>query len=374
MTDTEFAGCFCDPLLEFHYFCPRQCLFYSCEVKICASSFHRFCQKHITFFCRVVDCFSDVKGGEKYCWQHRNICKICPSRTSYTYCQEHQRACSNCSKRSKEKYCLDCKIKKEKQIEQNKLKSLVKERTSITGSIKEAIRFETYWNNNLATVINDNCGYTIWLLVYEPAYKRMGEMLEKFEIVTIKYSLDSAKKKAEWLRNELINHDNPILLIHPNCDCYRSFNSFVTSPYVVKEYLSGRSQTNSGSFSSLFYRSYSCSIPNDYFKPLDIVQVKCLSHAFGGKGTGVEFYHVGIVLSDNEICHFSGKINGARIVSWKEFLEGSMGEVVRYHPVIPFKHYQTIIRQAVWAKDNNFREGQYNLANRNCEHFSKNVY
>jgi len=38
--------------------------------------------------------------------------------------------------------------------------------------------------------------------------------------------------------------------------------------------------------------------------------------------------------------------------------------------VVPFKHYKKIISQLVWAKDKDFRKGNYNLKNRNCEHFS----
>jgi hypothetical protein len=76
-------------------------------------------------------------------------------------------------------------------------------------------------------------------------------------------------------------------------------------------------------------------------------------------------------LGDGKICHFTGKHEKVKITSdWNEFLDGTVGKLRKYHPVIPFKEYRDIVRQVVWAKDNNFRGGNYNLPNRNCEHFA----
>ena len=47
-----------------------------------------------------------------------------------------------------------------------------------------------------------------------------------------------------------------------------------------------------------------------------------------------------------------------------------MGEIIRYHPTIPFKHPQKILKQITWAVEEKFREGRYCLANRNCEHLA----
>lgn len=51
-------------------------------------------------------------------------------------------------------------------------------------------------------------------------------------------------------------------------------------------------------------------------------------------------------------------------------MRGGIGNLIRYHAVIPFKHYQLIAKQIDWAEKNKYREGEYDLANRNCEHFA----
>jgi Lecithin retinol acyltransferase len=160
--------------------------------------------------------------------------------------------------------------------------------------------------------------------------------------------LSDAESEASWLRGELVSSygrygDNPILLIHPYCDCYRSFGDFVTEPYVTRN-------------SSV-----------SYLKPLDIVKTYTTRFGFG-------FYHVGIYLGkiDGEfkVCHFTNKENNTTIDKWNKFKEG---EIIDYHPIVPFKNYKDIAKQIVWAKDNNFRSGNYNLRNRNCEHFANMV-
>jgi len=47
--------------------------------------------------------------------------------------------------------------------------------------------------------------------------------------------------------------------------------------------------------------------------------------------------------------------------------------VIGYHPVILFKNYKDIAGQIVWAKDNHYRRGNYDLHRRNCEHFANMV-
>ncbi|CAI2196978.1 16544_t:CDS:2, partial [Funneliformis geosporum] len=49
------------------------------------------------------------------------------------------------------------------------------------------------------------------------------------------------------------------------------------------------------------------------------------------------------------------------------------GEITRYHPMIPFKNYQKMAKQIAWAEDAKFRRGEYDLANRNCEHFANMI-
>jgi hypothetical protein len=72
------------------------------------------------------------------------------------------------------------------------------------------------------------------------------------------------------------------LLVHPRCDCYHSFDTFVTEPYVVKKY----------STSSL--------------KPFDVVWTDM-----------GQFHHVGVYLGkiDDEfkVCHFTKDKNNTTI-------------------------------------------------------------
>ncbi|CAG8808963.1 4741_t:CDS:2, partial [Racocetra persica] len=96
--------------------------------------------------------------------------------------------------------------------------------------------------------------------------------------------------------------DNPILLIHPHCDCSYYFNDFVTSPYVVKKYSTG------------------------YLKPFDVVETDMKL-----------FEHVGVYLGkiDGEfkVCHFTRKKNNTTIDNWNDFFQG---RVIGCHPIVPF--------------------------------------
>ncbi|MEG7978844.1 MAG: hypothetical protein NY202_02890 [Mollicutes bacterium UO1] len=51
-------------------------------------------------------------------------------------------------------------------------------------------------------------------------------------------SLERAKEVANELKNSLQNnsfHDTPMLKVHPLTDYYQTFDSLITSPYVIKE-------------------------------------------------------------------------------------------------------------------------------------------
>lgn len=246
-------------------------------------------------------------------------------------------------------------------------KELVKERTSIPGYVEEVERFSTWWSNNIATVITYyDSRYWVFLLVYDPVYSTYRPAVFP-ESYNCSYWGDSsrgrkghynsydAKSEASWLRGELAYYgkyyDNPILLIHPYCDCSRSFGDLVKEPYVTKNY------------------------STSYLKPLDVV-----------KSNMTAFYHVGVYLGKidgkDKVCHFTKKNNDTTIDQWSDFAKsesgvisgGVFGEgVIACHPIIPFKNYKDIARQVVWAKDNHFRRGNYNERNRNCEHFANMV-
>ena len=336
-----------------------------------------------------------------YCIFHRFKCidNNCSQRLyNWTYCAEHKnRFCERCKEvnihlfsknimeeNSTRPRCI-CHFENYQNLvtimygriidnEKTQLKSLVKQRTSISGNIEEVERFTTWWSKeNIATIITHwNNYYWVFLGVIDRKANASGKVQnnEIFVYPTNPYeskwgiyprkehdSLAYAQSEASWLRTKL-NGDNPMLVIHPLANSYTSFNNIVCEPYVRVD--------------------YNASINN--LRPLDIIW--SLEEIV--KGLPFSFYHVGIYLGNNKICHMTRERNGVRITNWEGFLGGdTTGELIRYHPIIPFKNYQDIIRQAVWTECN-FWENRYCLANRNCEHlantiilginFSKQVY
>jgi Lecithin retinol acyltransferase len=158
-----------------------------------------------------------------------------------------------------------------------------------------------------------------------------------------------------------------MLEVHPKADSYEYFSSLITSPYVE------RKEVGNVNFNHyIFFANGSGTVPSNldrYFKPLDIAKVREIH-----KISGITYYHFGIYLGDvgdgRKICHFTRENNGVRLTNWDGFLKDRIGELYRYHPTIPFKYPRRIAEQIAWAYSNNFRENQYDLRNRNCEHFA----
>jgi len=122
--------------------------------------------------------------------------------------------------------------------------------------------------------------------------------------------------------------------------------------------------------------------PDDYFKPLDIVKI------FAPRSNGRWMVHTGIYLGKGKICHLYVNKETREVVVADEnlnqlfrALEGA-DKMIRYHPVIPFKHKDKIIEHI--AKSITLRNGssfhskissvspeynsEYNINNNNCEH------
>jgi hypothetical protein len=88
--------------------------------------------------------------------------------------------------------------------------------------------------------------------------------------------------------------------------------------------------------------------------------------------TDMENYqHAGVYLGkiDGEfkVCHFTKDKNKTTIDNWSYFVGG---EVIGWHPIIPFKHYKKIIKHIAGAVAVEYRKGDYSLTNRNCEHLA----
>ena len=305
---------------------------------------------------KCVECEQRTSGSHIYCSAHDNSqCQVngcyeptpnSPNSNTYIFCSEHLKLYGNDPNKYQQAQQQQRIREQQKISEQNQLKSLVQQRTSLANP-QEVIRFEVpSWNNNLATVINN---YWVFLLVYD----RESQSIKVFPINASETkwglysrdqhnSLTSAQSEANWLREKLKYDSNPILVVHPKADSYVAFSGIVREPYVKIDLNASLSD----------------------FQPLDIAWVE--------KGL---YHHVGVYIGNGEIVHIRGTPSNGRIgvrkTGWSTFFEGQTRQYLyRYHPIIPFKNYKQIIGQLVWAKDNQYGEGNYNLKNRNCEHFA----
>lgn len=344
----------------------KQCL--TCSIR----TRQEYCPQHAKE-CWERNCSTRISNSEICCWNHKNTCvnywKGCYQSVAYrgskcSICQESNWCCQIRLPKS-QIYCANCLEKQRVQAEQEQLKSLVRERTNVPGTIEEVKKFaksELSWTNNVATIITYwNGSYWVFLGIIDRSPNASGKV-QNSEIFVypanhseskwgignsrIAHSyLSEAQSEAEWLRNALKASENSITVVHPKAGNHVNFSELVRGPYVETDYRTAIS----------------------YFKPLDIAWVE---KRWGlGLTELSEYYHVGIYLGNGELIHVSGNNSGADKVSWSTFLAGRTGELRRYHPIIPFKDYKTIIGEAIYAKDNNYGRGSYFLLNRNCEHF-----
>jgi hypothetical protein len=394
----------------------KHCREYSCNNLIEFAEQH--CYKHLPkaneWYCNInkaykdKECYQKISKKDLFCspckkiLYHENVCSYYScSREGWKdidygrlelqelingqiYCYKHYKSCLSCSQviTIDKNYCFVHHQEYQKQQQEKlKLNSLVEQKTSL-ANIQEVVRFETWWNKNCATAINKNNGYWVFLIVYEPETKNIGEVIRAFppnhfsesywgdsgKLRKKHSNLTTAKNEAFWLINQLTNqgkhYDNPILLIHPNCNNYVSFSEIIKEPYVTKSVLPYEEKIHY----DLYDREYKTEKiptkePNRYLKPLDIV-----------KSDMAGYYHVGIYLGNNLVCHFTKEHNNARIDWWSNFIEGNVdGKLIRYHPIIPFKHYSKVVQQIAWTEEIKFRKDCYDLGSRNCEHFANMI-
>nr|UYR50786.1 hypothetical protein [Morchella crassipes] len=92
----------------------------------------------------------------------------------HIYCSEHAKLYGNSLnnyQQAKEQERISQQKAQAQATEQTRLKSLVKANTSVSGEIAEVARFSTDWNQNLATVVNSNGNYRVFLLVKKSDYE-----------------------------------------------------------------------------------------------------------------------------------------------------------------------------------------------------------
>lgn len=382
------------------------CEVLKCEIRVVKGQ-QKHCSQHAyqcNYWSGDWHCYDRTSSQYGYCDNHNQTCLSCSTHICKDieyYCSEHQNSCANCSTRIayNKSRCASCQ---QQRTEQNQLKALVQQKTSLTNP-QEVIRFSAWWNNNLATVIND---YWVFFLVYD----KEDNKVRVFPANTTETkwgtadrsqhsSLSGAKEEAEWLREKLKYDSNPILVIRPS-DNYVSFREIVGEPYVIEKEISLEEgtytyyTTDTGDWFRDGYETtgrkqmYPTN-PSVYLKPLDIVWIKRIHRS----RVGITYYHVGIYLGywDNNywMCHLDGDNKGVEIITWGNFVKEEKDqdcsrELIRFHPIIPFKDYREISEQINWAADKSWQNGNYCLMNRNCEHaanslvlginYSKQVY
>jgi len=302
------------------------------------------------FKCRAVSCKEEIIGEEDYCLYHQT--------------------------------CL-AKLDEQKSI----------------PNIQEIDTFETWFNGNCGYVINkDNAKFPfhIWLVVYEPEYGKVEEKIFPIRFWKAK-NLVNAHNKAQEIKKKLEKGSvgfnpfavaNPFCLIHWKADEYTAFDDLVRESYVRRIEVPYEETEGIVLVPVLLPNPFpvappvpvmkpvksTIKVPNknpdNYLKPLDVVWVKNKKGSF-------DFYHVGVYLGkdkqgENWVCNFTkAEKQVAKYDKWKTFTEGCIdGEVIGYRPILPFKHWKLIIRQIAWTENIGYRENNYSLFDRNCEHFA----
>lgn len=260
------------------------------------------------------------------------------------------------------------------------------------NDIRKIETFTTWFNGNCGWVVNYDYSssslnpYFVWIVVYEPAVKSIGENLK-----VIKYnnypSLGTATGVGWSIKLELQNSSfdaTPTLKIHPKANSYETFGSLTNSDYVKESVLPYETDFD-------FYKHCTCyptcdcygicdctktdiihtrvNNPERYLKPLDIIKVSEGIYEHAG-------VYLGRINGEHKVCNYSKKYEGTKTYSLDRFLKDyrqGNGKITCYHPIIPFKYYQKIARQIAWVNDVNFRANNYSLGDRNCEHFANMI-
>jgi len=235
---------------------------------------------------------------------------------------------------------VNSRIRKVPSIGEENLKKIITEKLNIPGMIQQIDIFETWFNPNCALVINKVVAYTVRLIIYknDSRQTKEGLLVKKFPKNPIKwYSLEEAQEKTKRLKRKL-NGDNPILAISKKASSVSSMIEKFSLPFNIS--------------------------PKECLKPLDIIWRKML---------GTPNYHVAIYLGDKKVVQISfpnKKNSKVMIDSWEKFLKENKDDLIRHHPVIPFKKPEQIIEHIAKCLFLDYGEGEYNLLFQNCEHFA----
>jgi len=260
------------------------------------------------------------------------------------------------------------------EVPKQKLKQIIKEKVNTYGTIEAIIPFQTWFNPNCFIVINKVKKYAFRLIIYEPSYKKMEDIIKIIRFPNDKpwdgyKTLGKAQEKARKIQEKL-NSEHPILAICPK-------KSFYPNKVIEKKYLDIKEVKSS---------------PDEYLKQFDIVWRKM--------DKTPNFYHAGIYLGESRIAHIATGIVGReekeeisknstnnifRVIkgklftkkefsaysdTWANFLGGKEGKIIRYHIIIPFKRPEKIKEHVLKTVVGKYAERKYDLFGENCEHFA----
>lgn len=253
-----------------------------------------------------------------------------------------------------------------------------RKKPNVYGRIQKMIFFSTWWNNNLAVVINGEGSYGVYAIIYEMPWKNMSEVLET-KWIDSGLDWSDAKSKAYNVEGKL-KGDNPILYKSPSLELEYSSN------YRFRDV----------QIDTLYSPSSVESSPDSYLKPLDIIR-----KYWWNSQKNREELHAAVYLGNGKICHAvptkAGSYGGysysyansdyyggcyasgggkIEIIDLGTYLTrfGKTTRITRNHPLVPYKHKDKVISNLAEGVEGDERyyskRGEFDIATNNCEQFS----
>lgn len=226
-----------------------------------------------------------------------------------------------------------------------------REKIDIKGKIWRVILFSTWFNKDCVMIVNgqpnDDCEYSVNLIIYEFPLKNMPEVLEVIKFPET-YSEVEGITNAVFSLEARLNSNNPVIFKSPSWELlyeneYRLPNIREFNIYSASNDLKDN--------------------PDKYIKPLDFAKT------FDSGGD----LHTVVYLGNKKVCHV---LSNNEVTNWKEFYSyhGRPDKIIRYHPLIPCKKAEKIIEHIAKAnlagKKYHSTRGEFDIYKNNCEHFA----
>jgi len=298
-------------------------------------------------------------------------------------------------------------------ISPEELKQKIK-KTLKKNNIQEIDVFKTWFNPNCAIVVSESnvrkyFRYTVRLVIYEHANREIKEILHVKRFPdTNPFSgyetLEKVNEKNDEIKRKL-DSDNPVLAISEN----NSFPTGIIEKFELEPDID----------------------PEKYLKPLDIVwrripaTLTYHTAIYLGNNQVAHINPLNDEINDsinqirdkekeleNEVnstkieqlrkeieelvklkswleklkreqkmsfrkivypAEITKKIKGksrAKFDNWENFLKGTKSKLIRHYPIIPFKKPEQIIEHIAKTIFGQYAKGEYDLFNKNCEHFA----